>query len=365
MPSKIKSPKRLAPSAKASRNPELASARSSIHRLLTVLILAVGLGACSSGDGDESASESPAQQPTTTGPDGDDGQPLIAYQTERGGQEGIWLVRPDGSGDHQIGADAAQQALLPDWSSDGTQLVFTTRGGETEPLHVYDLDTDRSTQLFECTDPCVGDDEPAYSPDDSQVAFIRATGPFVDDKPSECGLWIGDVATGEVHRVTSHPGCDPRETSPRWSPDGTQLTYWTERYDAAGNVTSTAVFVIGADGQGNRQLTGWETNAGDPDWSPDGDWIVYSTHPLRDYQCCEVSNLYRVHPDGSGAEALTAYADPGTRATQPRYTPDGTQILLTLVTDSRDLALMPSAGGDATPMTHGGIHTHGDMQPTP
>jgi Tol biopolymer transport system component len=274
-------------------------------------------------------------------------------------------MQPDGSGDHQIAADAAQQALLPDWSSDGTQLVFTTRGGETEPLYVYDVDTDTSTQLFECTDPCLGDDEPSYSSDDSQVAFIRATGPFVDDKPSDCGLWIGEVATGELHQITSHPGCDPRETSPRWSPDGTQLTYWIEQYNDAGNITATAVFVIGADGHGNRQLTSWETNAGDPDWSPDGDWIVYSTYPLRDYSCCEISNLYRVHPDGSGAEALTAYTDAEARATQPRYTPDGTQILLTLVTNSRDLALMPSTGGNPTPITDGGIHTHGDMQPTP
>jgi Tol biopolymer transport system component len=129
-------------------------------------------------------------------------------------------------------------------------------------------------------------------------------------------------------------------------------------------VTATAVFVIGADGQGNRQLTEWEANAGDPDWSPDGEWIVYSTHPLRNY-CCEVSNLIRVHPDGSGAEPLTSYEDAEVRATQPRYTPDGTQILFTLVTDSRDLALIPAEGGEITQITNGGIYTHGIMQPTP
>ena len=216
----------------------------------------------------------------TTGADGDDSQPLIAYQTNRSGQDGIWLMQLDGSGDHQIAADAAQQALLPDWSSDGTQLAFTTRGGETEPLYVYDSTRTRRRSSSTAPIPAWATTNPrtrltiSRSPSSGRPVRSWTTSPRI------CGLWIGEVATGGVHRVTSHPGCDPRE-KPALSPDGTQLTYWTQQYDDAGNITATAVFVIGADGQGNRQLTGWETNAGDPDWSPDGDWIVYSTHPLR------------------------------------------------------------------------------------
>ena len=41
----------------------------------------------------------------------------IAYQTDRGG-EGVWLVHPDGTEDHQIAMDVAEQQLLPDWCSD-------------------------------------------------------------------------------------------------------------------------------------------------------------------------------------------------------------------------------------------------------
>jgi hypothetical protein len=36
----------------------------------------------------------------------------IAYQTDRGG-EGVWLVHPDGTEDHQIAMDVAEQQLLP------------------------------------------------------------------------------------------------------------------------------------------------------------------------------------------------------------------------------------------------------------
>ena len=107
----------------------------------------------------------------------------IAYQTSRSGQEGVWLVHPDGTEDHQIAMDAAQQQLLPDWSPDGGRLVFTTRGGSTEPLYEYDLAKDESRQLFECSGSCLGDDEPAYSPDGRRVAFVRALSPFVAEVP--------------------------------------------------------------------------------------------------------------------------------------------------------------------------------------
>ena len=62
------------------------------------------------------------------------------------------------------------------------RLVFTTRGGETEPLYEYDLATDTSHQLFSCEDPCLSDDDPAYAPDGTRVAFIRALAPFVSER---------------------------------------------------------------------------------------------------------------------------------------------------------------------------------------
>jgi TolB protein len=285
----------------------------------------------------------------------------VAYQTDRTGREGVWLIHPDGTEDHKIITDLPEP-LLPDWSPDGTHLVVTTRGGDTEPVFEYDLTTDNSRQLFECSDPCVGDDEPVYSPDGKLVAFERALGPFVGDSPSDCGLWIGDRATGKVRQVTSNtkPACD-REYNPRWSPDGTQFVYW--RQPDGGKRADTSVYVMDADGTGERRLTDPALEAGEADWSPDGRWIVYATHPLNEFGCCHESNLYRVHPDGSGVEQLTHFSgDQG--GTQPSYTPDGTWIVFTEVTpESRNLWAIPSDGGDPVELVQGGIYTHGHWQP--
>lgn len=290
----------------------------------------------------------------------------IAYY----GRDGIGLIHPDGTGDHMVDTGVPGESLLANWSPDGTKLVFTTRGGETEPLYEYDLATGASRQLFACEAPCVGDDEPVYSPDGTHVLFIRALAPFVSDDhqggevPSDCGLWIGDVATGEVTQLTSNtdPPCD-REYSARWSPDGAQIVYWRDPHEN-GQPTGPSVWVMNADGTNPRQLTDPEMVAGDPDWSPDGEWIVFSTYPLLAHDCCQVSNLYRMHPDGSGMEQLTFYTDESLRATQPRYTPDGRWIVYTSVTpETRSLWAMPGEGGDPIVIVRGGVYTHGAWQP--
>jgi Tol biopolymer transport system component len=288
----------------------------------------------------------------------------IAYQTFRGVHEGVWLIHPDGTGDHRIATDVDGWQMLPDWSPDGTRIAFATRGGATEPIYEYDLRTGVSRELFACEEPCVGYDEPAYSPDGSKVALILYLGPMVNDMPSDCALAIGDVATGEVVQITSNtePQCD-REYFPRWSADGSQLTYWR---DLSGE-RDRAIFVIDADGSNERRLTDPEMLADNPDWSPDGDWIVFSTNTRDTSRCCTGSHLYRMRPDGSGMEQLTHFDPADARATQPRYTPDGQYIVFTAMTfapiTKKSLWAIPAEGGEPIVLAPGGIYTHGTWQP--
>ncbi len=316
-------------------------------RLMVVVLSALLVGGCAEEEGPKAV-------------DRLGGDSWVAYQTDRTGQEGVWLVHPDGTDDHQV-ITGLPNALLPDWSPDGTHLAVATRGGETEPLMEYDVETDTATEIFGCVAPCLGDDEPAYSPDGKEIAFIRALAPFVDDAPHDCSLWIGDLATGTARRVTDNgSGCD-REYNPRWSPDGERFVYWRQP-SVDGRTDTTAVFIVAADGTGEQRLTDPAMQAGEADWSPDGEWIVFATRPLAEFED-GVSDLFRIHPDGTDLEQLT-HGGADTRSTQPRYTPDGEWIVFTRVTPgSRTLSVLPAAGGEPVAITSRGISTHGVWQP--
>ncbi len=299
---------------------------------------------------------------------------------------GVGLIHPDGTGDHHIAQDFSPGELaLPNWSPDGTRLVTSSRdtgepgqGKPLQPLYEYDLANDNVRQLFGCEDECLFEDEyPAYSPDGSKVVFVRRLAPLVysdaqgEEVPADCGLWIGDIASGEVTQLTSNTDCD-EEMFPRWSPNGLRIAYWRDPKEN-GQPTGTAVFTINVDGSDEQRLTDPQMFAGDPDWSPDGQWIVFATYPLSEFNFAEeVSNLYRMHPDGSGMEQLTDYGVDQLRAAAPRYTPDGEWIIFTADIPEggrydqpfRHIWAIPADGG--TPVVIADqerIYTHPTWQP--
>ncbi len=84
--------------------------------------------------------------------------PWVAYQgPSHGGQpgvDGIFLVRPDGSKDHEIATSLPGQHLHPDWSADGRTLVFRADTGDFPQLFLMKPLTDpagrHALQLTQC-----------------------------------------------------------------------------------------------------------------------------------------------------------------------------------------------------------------------
>ena len=316
-----------------------------------------GLDSGAPGEGSPAAST-----PATPHPLAGEERDWIAYQTNRGGAEGIWLIHFDGTDDHEVALDVPGEHHHPDWFPDGTQLLLTSRT-ETDTLYVLDLETNEAQPLWECSGSCVGDDEAAWSPDGSQIVFVRAMLPFVEDVPS-CALMIGDPAIGTVEQVGPTRSCNDRETFPHWSDDESGVVYYRAVFEGATAVAS-AVYVFDVATATETKLTDDALFGGDADWTGDEDeWIVFSTYPLRDFQCCQVSNLYRIRPDGTELEQLTFFETDEERATQPRVTPDGIDIVFTAVTpDHRVPAIMRLSGGEFTQVVESGIYTHPTRQP--
>ncbi len=325
------------------------------------LLVASGVALALSAWGGASAGKETPDSPIASEPG------WLAYQTEQGGFDEVHLVRVDGSHDHQIATHLPGFVRHPDFSRDGSRLVFdiTPSENSADQTYVARADGSHARRIAPCKFPhCLGHWEPAFSPDGSHIAISTVGGPLGKNGPAHFGIAIVDVKTQKVTQLLNHGG-KWQDHFPRWSPDGKRLVFWRASASEAGG--PTAVFIVNVDGSGVHQLTPWKMKAGDPDWSPKGNRIVVSTHPLLQFDTSVRSELYTMRPDGSEMRKLTSYGKDGPRATQPRWTPDGKAILYTRVTQTglpRHIWVIEREDREDTPvLTKRTIYTHPVLQP--
>jgi Tol biopolymer transport system component len=266
-------------------------------------------------------------------------EPWIAYQWVRAGGDGIYLARPDGTDSHELLPDDTDNAFHPDWSPDGTQIAFDAESGGGNEIWVVNADGTNAAAIVprstDCAISCGEVAFPAWSPDGSQIAFVRfqlgASG------LEKAVIEVQDVASGDRLVLFMAPS-KTALNYPRWSSDGRSIVFEMTRYPDTqiniGTATGSAIAVIDVNGEGAKPvvLTDWSMYATYPDWRPGSDEILFSTYDLGEFQATdEPSNLYTMKPNGSGQTALTTFGKAEQRATQPTWTPDGSRIIFTLV----------------------------------
>jgi dipeptidyl aminopeptidase/acylaminoacyl peptidase len=104
-----------------------------------------------------------------------------------------------------------------------------------------------------------------YSPDGKRVAFTVREAPNGRSTPRH--IWVYDTATREPRQWTFSA---KSEHEPRWSPDGKQLAFLSDREE------DTQIWLMPADGGESVQLTSAKNSVQTFRWSPDGKRIAYS-----------------------------------------------------------------------------------------
>ena len=214
----------------------------------------------------------------------------------------------DGSGNGPVevvsldGSNAHQvgpaTASLPDWKPDGSALAMDT--GAATGGAVIRADGSSTEQL-----PALGNN-PTFSPDGTQLVY------WTSQAPNKELISIANADGTNAHVVWDDTkGILSAELGflPRWAPDSSAIVFNTFPAGCISCLETGSpnqVWIVNADGTGLHLVAnadGIEHVA----WSPDGLWLVGD-------------GLARIHPDGTGLQSGIG------EAVAPVWSPDGTRI---------------------------------------
>ncbi len=135
--------------------------------------------------------------------------------------------------------------------------------------------------------------DPQVSPDGSRVAFVRTT---VNEKKDgyNTAIWIVTTANGETRQLTN----GPRDTTPRWSPDGKFLVF-VRAPEISGRTEPSQLFMLAMAGGEPFQFTTLPRGAGGPQWSPDGKMILFYNSATAEELAKAAARNARAEPNAS------------------------------------------------------------------
>ncbi|WP_285712087.1 amidohydrolase family protein [Erythrobacter oryzae] len=229
----------------------------------------------------------------------------IAFTSDRGGGDNIWVMNADGTDKRQVTKEDFRLLNQPAWSPDGRFIAakkhYTTeRSAGTGEVWLYHVSGGGGVQVVERANERLQKElgEPVFAPDGSAIYYTRNTTPgntFEYAQDSNAGIFAiekHDLATGEVSTAVSGYGGAVR---PAPSPDGKEIAFvrrdkdqtqlWVK--DIASGRERMIYGKLDLDVQETWAVTGVYPNM---DWLPDSSAIVFWAG----------GKLNRVGRDGSG-----------------------------------------------------------------
>ena len=252
---------------------------------------------------------------------------------------------PSAAGDPREAADR-----MPQWSPKGGWLLFATgRRGHNSLMTVK---ADGEAESF-VADPREGDaDEGVWSPDGTAIAYVLRTREHFS---GEIKIQAVDPSSGQAQGEPITVYTAPADRGGSWSVHGLK---WTPDGKRLAAVLQTSgwdnIWLLDArPGATPQPLTKGDWEDGAPEFSPDGRSIVLLSNRSEDGGSPEQRRVWVQPLDGGAAHLLAPQQTPGTDA-EPRWTPDGKQIVFRRESPlgPADIYSAPAGGGEATPLTH-------------
>lgn len=214
----------------------------------------------------------------------------IAFTSDRGGGDNIWVMNRDGSDKRALTSEKFRLLNQPAWSPDGTFIAarkhFTTqRSLGTGEIWLYHLGGGSGVPLVKKASETLQKElgEPAFAPSGTAVYYARNTtsGPIFqyaqDSRDEVFAIERYDLETGAVTKVAGGAG---GAVTPTPSPDGTKLAF-VKRQDNVSklwvkDLKSGVARVLYGPLDLDLQET-WAVHGVYPrmDWTPDSQSVVF------------------------------------------------------------------------------------------
>lgn len=191
----------------------------------------------------------------------------IVFQSNRiNNRNEIYSMNPDGTGITQL-TNIAGGNQSPSYSPDGSKIVFgsrRTRPGSTNDLYV--MNADGSNQVGLGIPGTFATESPSFNHDGTRIVYFagRLTGSTSNTQDI---YTINPDGTNET-RLTTAAGVD---NQPAFSPDGSKIAFVSFR----GGDTDGEIYVMNADGTNQTRLTNDTREDRYPTFTPDGTKITF------------------------------------------------------------------------------------------
>jgi len=299
--------------------------------------------------------EEPTQEPTVVPVVQLGGGGQIAFVTDRedGHTFQVWLMNPDGSNPRQLTYGPGDKTQ-PRWSPDGIRLLYVAPAGSDASgnalgLDIWAINLDGSGPADLSNSP--GDDtDPSWSPDGTRIAYAgdrinRLNQVFVS--AVSCEPIPGPCKAEKPFNLSAGFAV---ETSPAWSPDGSQIAVSASINGAPGRIFMREP-TPGEPTKFDRrdQLIG----ADDLAWSPDGQLLAIT------WRQPSMNEIWLLRISDRGANPVRLTDSLGNK--EPSFSPDGNWIVFTSTRDQNpEVYIMAKGGAGQENLTD---YTGRDMQP--